>query len=53
MKKVVNIINWNEVMETVRVWLENIIIGMGFRGGIVPVLRHLLCSSSLPPWWHG
>lgn len=42
MKKVVNIINWNEVMETVRVWLENIIIGMGFRGGIVPVLRHLL-----------
>ncbi|MDY6240915.1 MAG: mechanosensitive ion channel [Prevotella sp.] len=29
-------------METVRVWLENIIIGMGFRGGIVPVLRHLL-----------
>lgn len=42
MKKVVNIINWNEVMETVRVWLENIIIGMGFRGGVVPVLRHLL-----------
>lgn len=42
MKKVVNIINWNEVMETVRVWLENIIIGMGFRGGIVPVVRHLL-----------
>ncbi|MDY4409681.1 MAG: mechanosensitive ion channel [Prevotella sp.] len=29
-------------METVRVWLENIIIGMGFRGGVVPVLRHLL-----------
>lgn len=35
-------INWNEVMEAIRVWSENLITGLGFHGAAVPILRHIL-----------
>lgn len=37
-----NIIDWNQTMEAVRVWTENIVIGLGFHGAAVTVMRHLL-----------
>lgn len=42
MKKVADVIDWQQVMEAIRIWAEKLISGMGFTGAAVPVMRHLL-----------
>lgn len=48
----IKVINWDEMMEALRIWIENIIIGMGFHGAAVPILRHvvLIAFAALIAW---
>lgn len=52
MKKVADVIDWQEVMEIIRIWAEKLISGLGFTGTAVPVMRHLLLIviASLLAW---
>ncbi len=42
MEKVADAIDWQQVMEYIRIWAERLISDMGVTGAAVPVLRHLM-----------